>query len=263
MLTKFLLKSLGTKLVAAAVLLVPDHLQAQSEHRVGVQFGMGRSYQIGTPGGSIARPYQRFRAGPSTLVGLWYENAWSNSPWVLRGGLSFAARGYRITQDRFANPWFREARFSLQYGYEFFTFSACGGYRFFDGQRLRIESFGGLALSHGYLFSWYSTSQLKGAYVTPLDYSERYMDASDSTLKTFALVEAVAGLNVRWKSQSRFWNRFSYWLVFHVPTHSYDEVKYSLTETHLNESTTYAGRWRTRMASWTLGVSFDILRPHL
>jgi hypothetical protein len=235
---------------------MPPSAQAQEVHRVGVGFGIGRSYQIGTPGGSIDRPYMRFRSGPNHILSVWYENEQLNSRWTLRGGFSWAERGYWMAQERFANPWFREAYFKIMPTYDFVSCWMSAGYSLWTTERIRLEAFAGLSVSMVGLSAFTAGGGSEGANVTPLDFRVRY-DYQFSQ-RAYTTAEPLGGLNLRWRTERKFFRRLSYWLVCSVPTRSLDHIGYWMEETHRTESTVYEGRWRSRMANWTLGLSYDL-----
>lgn len=245
-----------TGLLVFCVLALPTRAQTE-EHRVGLGFGLGRSYQIGTPGGSIARPYQRFRNGSNHLLTLWYENEKQRSPWVLRGGFSWARRGYWLSQDQFANRWFREAYFNFMPRYDYLGLWMSAGYRLLNTDRLKLEGFAGLSISLVSLNEVAFTYGYEGAYVTPLEHrGETEYRFSE---REYTAVESILGLNLRWRTERKLFRRLSYWLSLSLPVNSLDYVGFRLEERYLDQATVYEGRWRTRMANWSVGIAYDLL----
>lgn len=231
-------------------------VMGQEVHRVGLGFGIGRSYQIGTPGGSIDSPYMRFRSGSNHILCIWYENEKLNSPWTLRGGFSWAERRYWMSQERYANHWFRDTYFKIMPTYDFVSFWMSAGYNLYETDRIKLEAFTGLSVSLVGLSTFTGSGGSGGAYVSPLDFRVDY-DYQFSQ-REFTTVEPIGGLNLRWRTERKLFRRLSYWLTFSVPTRSLDYIGYRMEETYRDQSTVYEGRWRSRMANWTLGISYDL-----
>lgn len=255
MLASSILRILTAGLLALCCLMTTA--LGQQQYRVGLGFGYGRSYQLGTPDGTIERPYQRFRSGSNHLLTLWYENEMKNNPWTLRGGFSWAERGYWLSQERFANNWFRGAYFKAGPTYDYVSLWMSAGYSLLDRERIKLEAFAGLCVSFVGLTAFGSASGVNGANVTPLEYRVEY--DYEFSQREFTTVEPIGGLNLRWRTERKLFRRLSYWLAFSVPTRSLDYIGYRMEETYGNQTTVYEGRWRTRMLSWTLGLSYDML----
>jgi len=250
----------GSPLVVGFLLFVLTlpALQAQTKgNRVGLLMGYGRSYQVGTPGGSIDHRYMDFKSGSNFMIGGWYERQFAESPLRFRTQLYFMNRSHSMEQSRFSNNWLTDGKLTGSFNYEVLGMQLELGREFEIGNRLSITPYAGVNLAYLYMSSYTFSSSFSGAEVLPLFYRHEFVTDIDNS--GFYAIEPCFGTRLSIRSQSKFWQRTSFWVNVQLPTRSLDEITYSARHQHNVEVVSYQGQWRSRTASWTAGVSFRIL----
>ena len=229
-----------------------------SSHCVGGSVGLGRSHQVGTPGGQLEGPHMRLHDGTHQVASLWYENRQANSPWTLGGGLTTAYRSYWMALNQRQERLLTRQLEAHGPGYSCLSAWLQAGCRLLQSDSMAVEGLVGLGIATARLSSFGSKRTNGGGRLPPAHLRIDYIHDPDEG--AFTRVEPLLGLRVRHRSTTRQVGRLAWTLLFNVPTRPMGWVGYRVEETHGRHVYVAEGRWRTRLLAWSLGVSYDFYR---
>jgi len=238
------------------VLTLPA-LKAQ-ESGAGVLIGMGRSYQMGRAKDGINSQYIDFKSGGNSMLGAWYEKQIPGIHLQVRGLLYYMNRGYRLQQDRFMNHWTRGTSEAHTINYNTFAFQIDLGRKYALGKQVLVVPYIGIGVGYTQLDAVGGYSSADQQVSVPYSYESELVYDFDAS--GFATLEPNLGVRLGRSKERSWWGKLSFWANFQLAPRRLDRLGYRAIHQSGNEVVLYEGSWRSRMANWTVGLSYNFRR---